>query len=452
MSQSMSSDVIKIGFVISIAFSFPLVIFPCRASLYSLLYRQGHSDANPYIPENKFRAITTVIVFASLLVSLVIPSVELVIGLVGSTIGIAICIVFPSCCFTKVSKKDSTEKLLAKIMIVGGFCLMVLGTYANLSAIDGKSVSVTHLQAVPEAHVHLKELNLDDKFIGLESNLNAVEEEKKKLEYTVVKLDGEGLKLENKKGEELINEEIEAKKKQMLIDEGKEQVEKEKKVLNKDAIEKEVEEELTDKKDAKAVVQEELHAVVDELRKQNEESQKKVLEKVEEILEKIEQKLEPEGERDKVHSLEKHVEDQVKDMFPDPIPLRDKGNNSKIYGSLKLEVGAVVTNPNNSAVNLDENVKVEEKLPKEEDDQGKVLMERAVFKGEIVEAKVQKSNIVDNNKQAEEVKEKVDVIKKEEVEGKKLDEDVDAIRRDLLNVNIESLARLKRDVDCKKEI
>jgi hypothetical protein len=36
---SITSDVIKLGFVLSLAFSFPLVIFPCRASLNSLLYK-----------------------------------------------------------------------------------------------------------------------------------------------------------------------------------------------------------------------------------------------------------------------------------------------------------------------------------------------------------------------------------------------------------------------------
>lgn len=40
LEPSMTSDVIMIGFVLSVAFSFPLVIFPCRASLYSLLYRR----------------------------------------------------------------------------------------------------------------------------------------------------------------------------------------------------------------------------------------------------------------------------------------------------------------------------------------------------------------------------------------------------------------------------
>lgn len=39
-TPSISSDIIKMGFVLSIACSFPLVIFPCRASLYSLLYRR----------------------------------------------------------------------------------------------------------------------------------------------------------------------------------------------------------------------------------------------------------------------------------------------------------------------------------------------------------------------------------------------------------------------------
>lgn len=133
-SQSVTSDVIKIGFVLSVAFSFPLVIFPCRASLYSLLYRrvgflfhtnfkqlitfysiQGHSDAAHYIPETRFKPLTITIVVISLVISLLIPSIELVIGLVGSTIGVAICIMFPAACFLKVSKRNTSEKVIAQV-------------------------------------------------------------------------------------------------------------------------------------------------------------------------------------------------------------------------------------------------------------------------------------------------------------------------------------------------
>ncbi|XP_017007891.2 putative sodium-coupled neutral amino acid transporter 10 [Drosophila takahashii] len=139
LSTSFGSDIIKIGFVLSIAFSFPLVIFPCRASLYSLLYRKGHSESSSYIPEQRFRFITIFIVVFSLCVALVIPSVELIIGLVGSTIGVAICIMFPASSFRKIIKKESMERTLAQFVFVSGFLLMILGTYANLSAIDEKS-------------------------------------------------------------------------------------------------------------------------------------------------------------------------------------------------------------------------------------------------------------------------------------------------------------------------
>ncbi|XP_064544044.1 putative sodium-coupled neutral amino acid transporter 10 isoform X2 [Drosophila montana] len=138
LSPSFGSDIIKIGFVLSIAFSFPLVIFPCRASIYSLLYRKGHTESSNYIPEQRFRLITLFIVIFSLCVALVIPSVELIIGLVGSTIGVAICIMFPASSFRKIIRKESTERTLAQFVFVSGFCLMILGTYANLNAIDAQ--------------------------------------------------------------------------------------------------------------------------------------------------------------------------------------------------------------------------------------------------------------------------------------------------------------------------
>uniref|UniRef100_A0A1B0AB19 Amino acid transporter transmembrane domain-containing protein n=1 Tax=Glossina pallidipes TaxID=7398 RepID=A0A1B0AB19_GLOPL len=145
LSASFGSDVIKIGFVLSVAFSFPLVIFPCRASLYSLLYRKGQTDASGYIPEYQFKAITVFIVLFALTVALMIPSVELIIGLVGSTIGVAICIMFPAACFRTIVTKPSSERSLAQFIIISGFCLMILGTYANLNAIDEKS-SGAHLK------------------------------------------------------------------------------------------------------------------------------------------------------------------------------------------------------------------------------------------------------------------------------------------------------------------
>lgn len=39
-NPTLFSEIIKIGFVISTVISFPLVIFPCRASIYTLLFAQ----------------------------------------------------------------------------------------------------------------------------------------------------------------------------------------------------------------------------------------------------------------------------------------------------------------------------------------------------------------------------------------------------------------------------
>uniref|UniRef100_A0A8W7P0H6 Amino acid transporter transmembrane domain-containing protein n=1 Tax=Anopheles coluzzii TaxID=1518534 RepID=A0A8W7P0H6_ANOCL len=142
-TPSFASDIIKMGFVLSVAFSFPLAIFPCRVSLYSLLYKRA-SDGHMYIPESKFRPLTIAIVVVALVFGLLIPSIEVVIGLVGSTIGVAICLIIPAACYMTICKTNISEKQLAQVMIAFGFIIMVLGTYANLQAID----------RTPERHEH----------------------------------------------------------------------------------------------------------------------------------------------------------------------------------------------------------------------------------------------------------------------------------------------------------
>lgn len=108
LSPSLASDIIQMGFVLTVAVSFPLVIFPCRASLYSLLYHrvsqseatdesylrddyisilqpllQSHSETSHYIPEHRFKYITISMVLVALIIGILIPSIELIIGLVG---------------------------------------------------------------------------------------------------------------------------------------------------------------------------------------------------------------------------------------------------------------------------------------------------------------------------------------------------------------------------------
>ncbi|OAD57261.1 Putative sodium-coupled neutral amino acid transporter 10 [Eufriesea mexicana] len=135
---TLSSEMIKMGFVFSIAFSFPLVIFPCRASLNSLLFRRvySHEPSINYLPETRFRCLTIIIVVVSLITGILIPNIEFVLGLVGSTIGVMICLIFPAIFFISISNKHTNERLLAQVILFIGICIMILSTYANLYALE----------------------------------------------------------------------------------------------------------------------------------------------------------------------------------------------------------------------------------------------------------------------------------------------------------------------------
>ncbi|XP_050428247.1 putative sodium-coupled neutral amino acid transporter 10 isoform X2 [Adelges cooleyi] len=151
-SQCLSSDVIKIGFIMSIAVSFPLVIFPCRSSIYSLIATKDYvlvSGGRQHIAETPFKCITFFIVIFSLITGLLMPNIEVVLGLIGSTIGVIINVMFPSMFLVRVANKEHKEKFWAKLILFAGIFIMVMGTFANLFAIQ-QSLSVSKI-AVNEA-------------------------------------------------------------------------------------------------------------------------------------------------------------------------------------------------------------------------------------------------------------------------------------------------------------
>ena len=133
----------KMGFALSVAVSFPMVIFPCRTAINSILFaRKGGGSANDiaknYIPQERFVFITTCVVIATLFTAIQIPDIELVLGIVGSTIGTVICILFPVSMFIKLVSANTTEKLVAQAIFVIGVIVLVLGTYVTLYEADTK--------------------------------------------------------------------------------------------------------------------------------------------------------------------------------------------------------------------------------------------------------------------------------------------------------------------------
>ncbi|KAK9300482.1 hypothetical protein QLX08_006828 [Tetragonisca angustula] len=167
---SLSSEMIKMGFVFSIAFSFPLVIFPCRASLNSLLFRRvyAHEPSINYLPEIRFRCLTIIIVAVSLITGILIPNIEFVLGLVGSTIGVMICLIFPAIFFISISTKHTNERLLAQVILFIGICIMILSTYANLYALEES----TNIKILTSTNKPFNQINSISS--NLDKNINAI--------------------------------------------------------------------------------------------------------------------------------------------------------------------------------------------------------------------------------------------------------------------------------------
>ncbi|XP_032664975.1 putative sodium-coupled neutral amino acid transporter 10 [Odontomachus brunneus] len=159
---SVTSELIKIGFVFSVAFSFPLVIFPCRASLNSLLFRRVHTHEPSvnYLPESRFRCLTIAVVSISLIIGILVPNIEFVLGIVGSTIGVMICLIFPAVFFISISSKNTNERLLAQGILIIGVWIMVLGTYANLYAMEESTNTKLAVTNKPLAQINNLPLNI----------------------------------------------------------------------------------------------------------------------------------------------------------------------------------------------------------------------------------------------------------------------------------------------------
>lgn len=279
---SLANDAITIGFILSIACSFPLVIFPCRAALKSFLHPKGHhAEIAAYVPESKYQPLTLFIIFSTMILGILIPSVEVIISLVGSTIGVLVCVIFPATCFVKIMQRSSAEKTFAQLIIVVGFVIMILGTYANLTAIDSAK-SGSHLEDKPSLiesridmpkeveNVFVKpevppEVTLDEK--GKKENadddLEPLVKEEKKEEPPEVKISDDSIKKEDLE----IAAEESKKDPQVEIQEKNEEIQELKE--SKDKLEKEVLE------------------MKEELVKQNKETQQLVLQKFDEIAEKV---------------------------------------------------------------------------------------------------------------------------------------------------------------------
>ncbi|XP_078347510.1 solute carrier family 38 member 10-like isoform X2 [Oculina patagonica] len=132
------SQIIKLGFVMSVIVSFPLMVYPLRASLHSLIFQQSGSSENlpggaGFIPHDRFTYLTLAIISGTLTLGILFPQIEFVLSLTGATMGTLIAFIFPSAMFLHVVSEKTTARLVAKLVLVLGLTCFVAGTYTVLT-------------------------------------------------------------------------------------------------------------------------------------------------------------------------------------------------------------------------------------------------------------------------------------------------------------------------------
>ncbi|XP_022702572.1 putative sodium-coupled neutral amino acid transporter 10 isoform X1 [Varroa jacobsoni] len=220
LDDSWMSWMFKLGFVASLIMSFPLCLFPCRTSLHSVIYRRNaklhevSSSLHDFIPENRFKLLTFVLLTSTLGAALLIPRIELFLGITGATIGCVVCLVAPARIFlgaaNGTNQTNALEGLMAQFVVLLGLVIMALCSFSMINRLhqpeafspvelndNGNGVNI-HDNAM---HKMLKGFPLESRTGGIVTPIvkNQKQEDKATMSKTIAEMKAPLVEKENKR-------------------------------------------------------------------------------------------------------------------------------------------------------------------------------------------------------------------------------------------------------------
>uniref|UniRef100_A0A1I7ZLP7 Aa_trans domain-containing protein n=1 Tax=Steinernema glaseri TaxID=37863 RepID=A0A1I7ZLP7_9BILA len=193
LPSSFLTQLMKVAFMLSVAVSVPLMLFPTRNALHNLLVESGVREfASTSIPRMSFYLYTFGILTVNLILAILIPNVEFVLGLTGSLIGSLVTIVLPALMFMRVvpvTSKNSSVHIAAKVCLVIGVCILVGSTWATLHQKQESHVVDAIIPKVPQEKDILAEAQAENSLF--EANINMSQKVAELAEKTLIEEKGE---------------------------------------------------------------------------------------------------------------------------------------------------------------------------------------------------------------------------------------------------------------------